>query len=263
MGATVIEFLEGKPPFHFLDPMPALFRIVQDDCPPIPEGASAVVKDFLYHCFQKDPNLRVSAKKLLKHPWMAQARRQLGKMDAVEEVPRLAMNGRPRSNYNYDDAVKQVEEWNEALKCKRGYLLRDLCAQPLPAPSKGNRNPQRRPTSIVDSGPPSPSPIPRSASSGGLTASTSSGSAGSAGTILASSSSAWRLNLPVAAAPTSALGGVPRLVEKPAVLVMAAEEQDDNWDDDFEEGISLNKLHGAVLTHPVFPCWCLCPGSTR
>ncbi|KAF7318499.1 Protein kinase domain-containing protein [Mycena chlorophos] len=57
--------------------MPALFRIVQDDCPPIPEGASPIVKDFLYHCFQKDANLRISAKKLLRHPWMVAARRQL------------------------------------------------------------------------------------------------------------------------------------------------------------------------------------------
>lgn len=38
----MIELLEGKPPYHFLDPMPALFRIVQDDCPPIPEGISPV-----------------------------------------------------------------------------------------------------------------------------------------------------------------------------------------------------------------------------
>jgi serine/threonine protein kinase len=127
VGATVIELLEGKPPFSFLDPMPALFRIVQDDCPPIPEGASAVVKDFLYHCFQKDPNLRVSAKKLLRHPWMVQARRQLGKMEEKEEAPRETTSGRPRSNYNYDDAVKQVEEWNEALKCKTSRYNRDRC----------------------------------------------------------------------------------------------------------------------------------------
>jgi serine/threonine protein kinase len=42
VGCVVVELLEGKPPYHFLDPMPALFRIVQDDCPPIPEGASPV-----------------------------------------------------------------------------------------------------------------------------------------------------------------------------------------------------------------------------
>lgn len=134
VGATVIELLEGKPPYHFLDPMPALFRIVQDDCPPIPEGVSPVVKDFLYHCFQKDCNLRVSAKKLLRHPWMMQARRQLGRMEVggaasrdsggakAEKAPERPSTGsevpRPVSNYNFDEAVAQVQEWNEALKCE-------------------------------------------------------------------------------------------------------------------------------------------------
>jgi hypothetical protein len=39
---VVIELLEGQPPYHSLEPMQALFRIVQDDSPPIPEGASSV-----------------------------------------------------------------------------------------------------------------------------------------------------------------------------------------------------------------------------
>lgn len=111
----MIELLEGKPPYHFLDPMPALFRIVQDDCPPIPDGASPVVKDFLYHCFQKDCNLRVSAKKLLRHPWMVSARRQMSAQQAP--VGSQGPERRPLSNYNYDEAVLKVQEWNEALKC--------------------------------------------------------------------------------------------------------------------------------------------------
>lgn len=73
------------------------------------------MKDFLYHCFQKDCNLRISAKKLLKHPWMVGTRRQLGletKKGAGE---------RPSSHY--EDAVQQVQEWNEALKCKSFRVL--------------------------------------------------------------------------------------------------------------------------------------------
>ena len=105
--------------------MPALFRIVQDDCPPIPEGASPIVKDFLYHCFQKDCNLRISGRKLLKHPWMVAARKQMpnGKSppaNTVSEKPAGGDgNGQKRhSNYNYDEAVVlKVQEWNEALKC--------------------------------------------------------------------------------------------------------------------------------------------------
>ncbi len=120
VGCTAIELLEGKPPYHFLDPMPAMFRIVQDDCPPIPEGASPIVKDFLYHCFQKDCNLRISAKKLLRHPWMVSARKQMAGQQAARGVE--GPEKRPVSNYNYDQAVLKVQEWNEALKCK--YLVR-------------------------------------------------------------------------------------------------------------------------------------------
>ncbi|EXJ77782.1 STE/STE11/CDC15 protein kinase [Capronia epimyces CBS 606.96] len=102
LGCTVIELLDGKPPYHTLQPMPALFRIVNDDHPPLPQGASPGVLDFLMQCFQKDPNLRVSARKLLKHPWIVNARRS----DAVK----------PKNPTEYTEAVKSVQEWNEALK---------------------------------------------------------------------------------------------------------------------------------------------------
>lgn len=122
----VIELLEGHPPYHTLDPMPALFRIVQDDCPPIPDGASPIVKDFLYHCFQKDCNLRISAKKLLKHPWMISARKQMSdgkKLNDSIGPSSTARNERPPTNYNYDEAVLKVQEWNEALKCTYNFLV--------------------------------------------------------------------------------------------------------------------------------------------
>ncbi|KAK4496703.1 hypothetical protein PRZ48_012686 [Zasmidium cellare] len=99
LGCTVIELLDGKPPYHKFAPMPALFRIVNDDHPPLPEGASPLVRDFLMQCFQKDPNLRVSAKKLLKHPWIASAKK-----------------GNMKKPTEYDEAIKSVQEWNEALK---------------------------------------------------------------------------------------------------------------------------------------------------
>ncbi|OKL58984.1 Cytokinesis protein sepH [Talaromyces atroroseus] len=102
LGCTVIELLDGKPPYHKLQPMPALFRIVNDDHPPLPQGASPAVKDFLMQCFQKDPNLRVSARKLLKHPWIVNAHRS-------ESVV-------PKKPTEYEEAVKSVQEWNEALR---------------------------------------------------------------------------------------------------------------------------------------------------
>lgn len=121
--------------------MPALWRIVQDDCPPLPDSISPIVRDFLMHCFQKDCNLRISAKKLLRHPWMVSARRQFGGSEDTDDTlqprdtrrnggaPRTpdrrhpsgsAADGakRPLSNYNFDEAVLKVQEWNEALKCE-------------------------------------------------------------------------------------------------------------------------------------------------
>lgn len=86
VGCVVIELLEGHPPYHHLDPMPALFRIVQDECPPLPEGASPMVLDFLQHCFEKHPSMRISAETLLDHPWMCSARRQLKQMKSTGSI---------------------------------------------------------------------------------------------------------------------------------------------------------------------------------
>jgi hypothetical protein len=53
-------------------------------------------------CFQKDPNLRVSARKLLRHPWITGSRRS----DApVSKAPS-----------NFSQAVEEVKQWNKALK---------------------------------------------------------------------------------------------------------------------------------------------------
>lgn len=70
VGCTIIELITGKPPYYDLPPMAALFRIVQDDYPPIPEGISQALRDFLMQCFQKEPSMRSTATKLLEHPWL-------------------------------------------------------------------------------------------------------------------------------------------------------------------------------------------------
>ncbi|KAF9483361.1 hypothetical protein BDN70DRAFT_873858 [Pholiota conissans] len=224
VGCVVIELLEGHPPYHTLDPMPALFRIVQDDCPPIPEGASPIVKDFLYHCFQKDCNLRISGRKLLKHPWMVSARRQMadGKEKTGDSAgERLSGPDGPggqkrNSNYNYDEAVLKVQEWNEALK----------------SPSKPSKHPSRnaRPSSPTQH---RSSEIPQSTSLPSL------GSGPSSGPTL------WK------SGPVPGNKAGINLVEKIqplAFTLQPPEEQTDNWDDDFEEGISFTKLQAMEKT---------------
>jgi serine/threonine protein kinase len=113
----VIELLEGHPPYHHLDPMPALFRIVQDDCPPLPEGASPMVLDFLKHCFEKDPSLRISAETLLEHPWMSSARRQLKQMKSTGSIGKDV----------HDHAVRTVRDHNRSSG-RKGECRKDQAA---------------------------------------------------------------------------------------------------------------------------------------
>jgi serine/threonine protein kinase len=102
--------LEGRPPYHKLDPMPALFRIVNDEHPPLPEGASPAVRDFLLQCFQKDPLFRVSARKLLKHPWIAGTNTKKP-ASTTEDIG---------ATTKFEDAVRSVQQWNEAIKSPTG-----------------------------------------------------------------------------------------------------------------------------------------------
>ena len=236
----MIELLEGHPPYHTLDPMPALFRIVQDDCPPIPEGASPIVKDFLYHCFQKDCNLRISGRKLLKHPWMVAARKQMadGKSQptntASEKPAGGDSNGQKRhSNYNYDEAVLKVQEWNEALKCtsSTSVLLSRISLTFLKnrlAPSKLSKPSSRypRPSSPTQS---RPAEIPQSTSLISLGSHPSSGPSG------------WKNGPTLGSKP--GLGLVEK-IQPLSFVLQPPEEQTDNWDDDFEDGISFTKLQG-------------------
>lgn len=80
-------------------------------------------RDFLMQCFQKDPNLRVSARKLLKHAWIVGSRRS----DAPIAKPPA----------NFSEAVEEVKQWNEALKSPTGAgsfraSTRSNAASPMP-----------------------------------------------------------------------------------------------------------------------------------
>ena len=100
LGCTIIELVTGNPPYFDLDPMPALFRIVQDDHPPSPPELSPALKDFLMECFQKDPLLRIDARRLLKHPWLR------AKLDAPVV----------QSNLAFEDVQENLRTYNEELE---------------------------------------------------------------------------------------------------------------------------------------------------
>lgn len=73
LGCTILELTTGKPPHFDLAPMAALFRIVQDDVPRLPAGASEALRDFLLQCFNREAALRANARVLLGHAWLQRA----------------------------------------------------------------------------------------------------------------------------------------------------------------------------------------------
>lgn len=70
LGCTVLELITGEPPYFDMPAMSALFKIVQDDHPPIPDTFSEGLQDFLLCCFKKEPSERATATQLLNHPWI-------------------------------------------------------------------------------------------------------------------------------------------------------------------------------------------------
>ncbi|GAA5890899.1 hypothetical protein JCM6882_008851 [Rhodosporidiobolus microsporus] len=70
LAATIIELIDGRPPYADLVAMSAMFRIVEDDEPPIPERCSDELKAFLRRCFKKDPRERPTAEELFEDPWL-------------------------------------------------------------------------------------------------------------------------------------------------------------------------------------------------
>ncbi|GMI91193.1 hypothetical protein HRI_002788600 [Hibiscus trionum] len=77
LGCTVIEMLNGKPPWSDFEGPQALFKVLNQN-PPVPEALSPEGKDFLHCCFQRNPAERPSAAMLLEHPFVRNSADQNG-----------------------------------------------------------------------------------------------------------------------------------------------------------------------------------------
>uniref|UniRef100_A0A2P2JQK4 Protein kinase domain-containing protein n=2 Tax=Rhizophora mucronata TaxID=61149 RepID=A0A2P2JQK4_RHIMU len=69
LGCTIIEMLNGKPPWSEYEGAAAMFKVLRDT-PPIPQILSPEGKDFLSCCFRRNPAERPTASKLLEHFWL-------------------------------------------------------------------------------------------------------------------------------------------------------------------------------------------------
>ncbi|KAF6143529.1 hypothetical protein GIB67_029698 [Kingdonia uniflora] len=69
LGCTIIEMLNGKPPWSEFEGAAAMFKVLRET-PPVPETLSEAGKDFLKLCFKKNPAERPTASMLLEHRFL-------------------------------------------------------------------------------------------------------------------------------------------------------------------------------------------------
>ena len=137
MGCTVIELLTGKPPYYNRAPMAALFSIVQDDHPPLPDGISQKIKDFLLLCFEKDPSVRSTAAVLLSHPWLQQPAQ-------LHTTPRTSKS--PPMTRSFSTSLVSSPEFTHRENFREKQLGESRCASAESSPTlaeRSNRNGDR------------------------------------------------------------------------------------------------------------------------
>lgn len=116
LGCTIIELLTGKPPYGDMLAMSAMFRIVEDDRPPIPEKCSDSLRDFLIQCFDKDPTKRPTAEALFEHEWLRKTwtgHKELRPQDSVPFLKRISLDSRRLDVRALHAAVNEVAEPTE------------------------------------------------------------------------------------------------------------------------------------------------------
>ena len=146
VGCTIIELLTGSPPYFDLNPMTALFRIVQDACPPIPEGISPALDNLLRQCFAKQPRNRPTARQLLHHEWLTAMRK-----DIKHSWPRTRKS---RGGAAVQEGVATVVE--RMLEHESSASSVSGSGVGLAGPPSAGGGPGDRPGSTALSGPPSP-----------------------------------------------------------------------------------------------------------
>ncbi|TKY87738.1 hypothetical protein EX895_003319 [Sporisorium graminicola] len=112
LGCTIIELLTGKPPYYDMLAMSAMFRIVEDDCPPIPEKCTDALRDLLKQCFNKDPTKRPSAEMLFEHEWMQQVwngHKELRPQDSVPFLRRISADTRRLDPRIFEDGSRALQ----------------------------------------------------------------------------------------------------------------------------------------------------------
>lgn len=112
LGCTVLEMIQGRPPYGDQVTMAAMYSIVEDLHPPLPTRISDELRSFLLTCFHKDPKSRPRADELLQHPWIVVHSAMAKKQEYQPAVSESDESKDPRASLVSTFSEEQIRQIN-------------------------------------------------------------------------------------------------------------------------------------------------------